>query len=252
MTEYWVSQGNKWCDFCKIFISSNPISIRNHELGQRHKDAVAKKITTMRQDKAAKDKEVKEAARSLEQIEAKAQRSYQKDISTFKEARNSNAQALISQEDGQGTAMGSTISADWEFDSATGYYYDQRNNCHYDPNSGFYYTDAIGKWVTTHEEALSASQSSSTSISQKSMFKKPQLSSDNKTDIKNQTSSPASVNPVRGAKGAAPSSLMVNKRKRQDKPKAISAEEAAALKAREAARKRVEDREKSLLGLYKH
>lgn len=33
---------------------------------------------------------------------------------------------------------------DWEFDSATGYYYDQRNNCHYDPNSGFYYTDAIG------------------------------------------------------------------------------------------------------------
>lgn len=34
--------------------------------------------------------------------------------------------------------------ADWEFDSATGYYYDQRNGCHYDPNSGFYYTDAIG------------------------------------------------------------------------------------------------------------
>lgn len=68
--QYWVSQGNKWCDFCKIFISSNPISIKNHELGQRHKEAVAKKITTMRQDKAAKDKEVKEAARSLEQIEA--------------------------------------------------------------------------------------------------------------------------------------------------------------------------------------
>lgn len=68
--QYWVSQGNKWCDFCKIFISSNPISIKNHELGQRHKDAVAKKITTMREDKAAKDKQVKEAARSLEQIEA--------------------------------------------------------------------------------------------------------------------------------------------------------------------------------------
>lgn len=84
------------------------------------------------------------------------------------------------------------------------------------------------------------------------MFKKPQLSSDNKTDVKNRTSSPASVNPIKSAKGAAPSSLMVNKRKRQDKPKAISAEEAAALKAREAARKRVEDREKSLLGLYKH
>lgn len=85
------------------------------------------------------------------------------------------------------------------------------------------------------------------------MFKKPQLSSDNKTDVKNRTSSQVSVkNPTKSAKGSAPSSLMVNKRKRQDKPKAISAEEAAALKAREAARKRVEDREKSLLGLYKH
>lgn len=45
----------------------------------------------------------------------KAQRSYQKDISTFKEARNSNAQALISQEDGQGASKGSTISAGESF-----------------------------------------------------------------------------------------------------------------------------------------
>lgn len=67
--QYWVSQGNKWCDFCKIFISNNPTSIRNHELGQRHKDSVAKRLVTMRQEKAAKEKEQKEAARALEQIE---------------------------------------------------------------------------------------------------------------------------------------------------------------------------------------
>ncbi|KAL1561034.1 zinc finger protein ZOP1 [Salvia divinorum] len=30
---------NKWCDTCKIYISNNPASIRNHELGQRHKDS---------------------------------------------------------------------------------------------------------------------------------------------------------------------------------------------------------------------
>ncbi|URE20898.1 U1 zinc finger, partial [Musa troglodytarum] len=35
---YWVSQGNKWCDFCKIYIANNPLSIRTRELGQRHKD----------------------------------------------------------------------------------------------------------------------------------------------------------------------------------------------------------------------
>lgn len=68
--QYWVSQGNKWCDTCKIFISNNPASIRNHELGQRHKDAVAKRLSTMREDKAKKDKEDKQAARVLEQIEA--------------------------------------------------------------------------------------------------------------------------------------------------------------------------------------
>ena len=65
-----MSQGNKWCDFCKIYISNNPSSIRNHELGQRHKENVAKRLTTMRKESAAKEKEQKEAARALEQIEA--------------------------------------------------------------------------------------------------------------------------------------------------------------------------------------
>lgn len=62
----------------------------------------------------------------------------------------------------------------------------------------------------------------------------------------------ALLNPKRAVKGAASSVANVNnKRKRVDeKPKKVSAEERAALKAREAARKRVEDREKSLLGLY--
>lgn len=68
--QYWVSQGNKWCDTCKIYISNNPASIRNHELGQRHKDGVAKRLNTMREDKAKKDKELKQAAKTLEQIEA--------------------------------------------------------------------------------------------------------------------------------------------------------------------------------------
>jgi WW domain-binding protein 4 len=56
---------------------------------------------------------------------------------------------------------------------------------------------------------------------------------------------------MRNTKGAS-SSIAVNKRKRQyAKPKKMSKEEEEALKAREAARKRVEDREKSLLGLYR-
>eukprot|EP00252_Welwitschia_mirabilis_P000944 TRINITY_DN10930_c0_g1_i2.p1 TRINITY_DN10930_c0_g1~~TRINITY_DN10930_c0_g1_i2.p1 ORF type:complete len:137 (-),score=41.62 TRINITY_DN10930_c0_g1_i2:623-1033(-) len=49
----------------------------------------------------------------------------------------------------------------------------------------------------------------------------------------------------------APSSLAAtNKRKREEKPRNVSKEEAAAIAAREAARKRVQEREKPLLGLY--
>lgn len=68
--QYWVSQGNKWCDFCKIYISNNPLSIRTHELGKRHKDNVTARLATMRKESAAKEKEHKEAAKALEQIES--------------------------------------------------------------------------------------------------------------------------------------------------------------------------------------
>jgi len=68
--QYWVSQGNKWCDVCKIYISNNPSSIRNHELGTRHKENVTKRLATMRKENAAKDKEHKETANALVQIEA--------------------------------------------------------------------------------------------------------------------------------------------------------------------------------------
>lgn len=70
LLQYWVSQGNKWCEFCKIYISNNPASIRTHELGKRHKDTVAQRLATMQKEGAAKEKEQKAAARALEQIEA--------------------------------------------------------------------------------------------------------------------------------------------------------------------------------------
>lgn len=254
MTEYWVSQGNKWCDFCKIYIANNPSSIRNHELGQRHKDSVAKRLASMRKENAAKEKEQKEAAHALEQIESKAKRSYQKDIATFREARESNANALAQEDD-------SSTANDWEHDSASGYYYSRSNGIYYDPNSGFYYSDAIGKWVT-QEEAFATSQASSDSKQKGPVLKSPFSVSEgtqvreNKSAAKHQNGPPpgpvvsASLNPRRSSK-CAPSSVAVNKRKRQDeKPKAVSKEEASALKAREAAKKRVEEREKSLLGLY--
>ncbi|XP_020517412.1 zinc finger protein ZOP1 isoform X9 [Amborella trichopoda] len=91
---YWVSQGNKWCDFCKIYIANNPLSIRTHELGQRHKDNVATRLAAMRKENAAKEKEQKEALRDFEQLEMKANRSYQKDLAAFKKGADSNTDTL--------------------------------------------------------------------------------------------------------------------------------------------------------------
>lgn len=247
MTEYWVSQGKKWCDLCKIFISNNPASIRNHDLGQRHKENVTKRLSNMREAKVAKDKETKETARVLTQIEEKASRSYQKDISTFQKARDSNANSFGGQTS-EGIGDGSTTSGEWEHDTSSGYYYNKSNGCYYDPNSGFYYTDALGKWVTQEEAFAAAAKVSSGPIQKKPIFATPSLTSKSQTESKSQRST---VNPTRSVN--KPSSIAINKRKRADtKPKAVSEEEAAALKAREAARKRVEEREKSSLGLYKH
>ncbi|KAK6946145.1 OCRE domain [Dillenia turbinata] len=258
MTEYWVSQGNKWCDFCKIYIANNPSSIRNHDLGKRHKDNVAKKLTDMRKEKAAKEKAEKEAARAIEQIEAKANRSYQKDVAAFKEVRQTNTQALDATYDD--SKVSALPGGGWEYDSSTGYYYNQ-NGLYYDPNSGFYFSDAIGKWVT-QDEVFAASEVPSSAAQKGPIIKKPlPVSEANKVmnDKAAAKSSNApgpgrvvsgSLNPMRSVKGAS-SSLTINKRKREnEKPKTMSAEEAAALKAREAAKKRVEAREKPYLGLY--
>lgn len=194
----------------------------------------------MREEKVAKDKEKKETARVLTKIEEKASLSYQKDISTFQKARDTNANSLGGS---GGIGDGSTMSGEWEHDTTSGYYYNQTNACYYDPNSGFYYTDALGKWV-----ALQEALASTTKLSSGPIQKKPNIATSSSS-----SSLPSKTQPPTQSANR-PSSIYINKRKRPDysKPKVVSQEEAAALKAREAARKRVQEREKSSLGLYKH
>lgn len=74
--QYWVSQGNKWCDFCKIYIANNPSSIRTHEFGQRHKDSVAKRLADQRKSNALKEKEKQQALKDMDRIEAVRSEAY--------------------------------------------------------------------------------------------------------------------------------------------------------------------------------
>ncbi|KAL4588750.1 hypothetical protein LXL04_001645 [Taraxacum kok-saghyz] len=134
---------------CKCSISNNPSTIKNHDLGPRHKDNLAK-MSNMKEEKAAKDKEKKKSARvlTLTQIEEKASRSNKNG-----KTRDSNATTLGAQtKEGLGDISTMVeLSGDWQRDMSLGYYYNQTNCCYYDPNSGFYYTDALGKWVTLKE-----------------------------------------------------------------------------------------------------
>jgi len=188
MTEYWVSQGNKWCDQCKIFIANNPLSIRTHEQGQRHKDNVTKRLATIRKENAAKEKEKEQAIKALAQIEAKAKQSYQKDLAAIRETkitpaedqyniskstlgldrktRNSSSYSLAA-EHRPGSASESK-AAEWEHDESSGYYFNADTKYYYDPNSGLYYSDIIGKWVT-QEVAFKSSQVSTTDTGSKNL-----------------------------------------------------------------------------------
>lgn len=300
MTEYWVSQGNKWCDQCKIFIANNPLSIRTHEQGQRHKDNVTKRLAAIRKENAAKEKEKEQAIKALAQIEAKAKQSYQKDLAAIRETkitpaedqyniskstlgldrktRNSSSYSLAA-EHRPGSASESK-AAEWEHDESSGYYFNADTKYYYDPNSGLYYSDIIGKWVT-QEVAFKSSQVSTTDTGSKNLnlsnedgVGTKQTASSNisaprtatsKVNINSTQNSvatksesrpppgpvlPASKVPRSSSKGV-PSSLQVAKRKREEKTGHVSSEEASAVAAREAAKKRMEEREKPLLGLYK-
>jgi len=100
----------------------------------------------------------------------------------------------------------------------------------------------------TKEEAYVSPHFTSKSLS--SSKSKSDENKSNKSQNGSSSGLVTTVNPKRNSK-AAPSSLAVGKRKRpNEKSKVISEEEKAALKAREAARKRVQEREKPLLGLY--
>ncbi|XP_020517407.1 zinc finger protein ZOP1 isoform X2 [Amborella trichopoda] len=215
---YWVSQGNKWCDFCKIYIANNPLSIRTHELGQRHKDNVATRLAAMRKENAAKEKEQKEALRDFEQLEMKyipsnsscthlgslyhlkANRSYQKDLAAFKKGADSNTDTLETAVDDPHTKASLITSKDDVSEKST-----------------IKVSKDSGKYKGGPPPGLVVS----------------------------------SYMHSRGSSKGAPSSISVGKRKREDKPKSMSSEEAAALQAREAARRRTEEREKGLLGLYR-
>jgi hypothetical protein len=96
MTEYWISQGKKFCDFCKCWISDNkPVSrlyfhffsskndfflffqsVTFHENGKRHQQAVENKLYDIRKRGKRDELKANREEQWMQDIESKAMRDY--------------------------------------------------------------------------------------------------------------------------------------------------------------------------------
>ncbi|KAM3172356.1 hypothetical protein ACTXT7_014703 [Hymenolepis weldensis] len=54
MADYWKSNPKKYCNVCKCWIQDNAISVKNHEVGQRHIANVQKKLNELQKSAKAK------------------------------------------------------------------------------------------------------------------------------------------------------------------------------------------------------
>ncbi|KAJ3176476.1 hypothetical protein HK101_010433 [Irineochytrium annulatum] len=72
MTEFWKSNKKFWCEYCKIFITDNKISRKNHETGLKHKDRVQQFLRNLHKKEEEKKIQDAETMAMLSQIEAAA------------------------------------------------------------------------------------------------------------------------------------------------------------------------------------
>jgi len=78
MTEYWKSQENWFCKYCKCWVADNPVSRQIHENGVRHKQNVEEKLSEIRRKQIQDTKNAKDESHWLKKMEEAALRDYKK------------------------------------------------------------------------------------------------------------------------------------------------------------------------------
>lgn len=82
----WKSQSKKFCDICKCWFADNPVSVRIHENGVKHKENVRQKLYDIGKQGKKKEKEERELNAELRQMEFSALQSYKRDLKDDPEA----------------------------------------------------------------------------------------------------------------------------------------------------------------------
>mmetsp|Transcript_3876 Transcript_3876/g.24566 ORF Transcript_3876/g.24566 Transcript_3876/m.24566 type:complete len:249 (-) Transcript_3876:159-905(-) len=247
-------------------MADTQVAIRSHESGAKHKQMVAKKIQQAREDGLKRDREAKMVQKSMERVEELAKKQYEKDVV---EARRSSGG--VPKENST-----SHLGAGWRYDDRCGYYYDDASGYYYDPRTEMYYKD--GTWSKLQEQPSVARSEGQIPTSSTKASKRTNHASNTCTteyasgygtlhpayEASLRRKAPETIPPghqpnmgsVGASRGITPATTAVNKKARPSAPQEgtvkkqkLSKEEAEALARREAARKRVEARTLSSLGL---
>ncbi|KAK9809284.1 hypothetical protein WJX73_000889 [Symbiochloris irregularis] len=128
MTEFWKSNPMYWCEYCKVWMQDNPQARATHEKGIKHKDNVARKLRQMRQnaDKAARDERL--ATDSMDGIEARARKQYERDLQEAQEAQRS-------------------LAGEWVHDDKAGLHYNTQHRWYFDRSTSMYYGGNPPAWT---------------------------------------------------------------------------------------------------------
>ncbi|KAK9830398.1 hypothetical protein WJX72_011529 [[Myrmecia] bisecta] len=133
MTEFWVSNKNHWCDYCKVWMSDNPNARATHERGMKHQENVARKLREMRQKTAADAQEKQAVSVALKSIESRAQQQFAEDLKAAQQALG-----------------------DWVKHEESGYMYNEVQRYYFDSATGMYYGGDPPAWTLTPQMPVGA------------------------------------------------------------------------------------------------
>jgi len=82
MTEYWKSIAKKYCDFCKCWITDNKASVQFHNSGQKHQDAVKRRLSELTKKGEIEYRNQQQVNTDLKRMEEAALKAYHKDLTS--------------------------------------------------------------------------------------------------------------------------------------------------------------------------
>lgn len=128
MTEFWVSQANKWCDYCKCWLKDTTQAWAVHERGTGHQENVARKLREMRQTADREKRDQEQLTTAMQRVEQEAKKRYAADLKEEEAAKKARL-------------------GEWVWNAEAGYFYNAVHRWYYDTKSGMYYGGDPIEWT---------------------------------------------------------------------------------------------------------